>query len=342
MLHLTLATNLLTAVGATPHFHRPDFLVAAERDPPGVQVALVPFGEEALRHFLYLERPDHVDVADAELFSVVCECLPSTATPATLMAEPQDYTTGRAPVPQHRPRLRPPGRAPRRGRGVHRPARGQVTRELLGWSELVAVTDLASAPPSRPSSSTTGSWRSARGPLRPLDRLGGVPGRDPGRPELHPGPAGPARLRAPPARPAAGRGHQRPADRAGGRRVRRLHQTVPPACRPRQSTTRRPTGRWTPWPCAADPVDGLGVLAGDRSTTCSADDPGELAGPAFFMVHPSQFLTCWWGGRLEGDDPAPGGRPTPACASAASPAWSGWPSSRSRSAPGRPAPGPPG
>src|SRR6266508_1800238 len=57
-------------------------------------------------------------------------------------------------------------------------------------------------------------------PNFPLRHPGGVPGRDRGRPELRAGPAGPTRLRAPPARPAAGRGHQRPADRAGGRRVR--------------------------------------------------------------------------------------------------------------------------
>src|SRR4029450_2492627 len=80
------ATHLLTAVGPTPHSHRPNFPIRCQWYPPEVQVALVPFGEEALRHFLYLERPDHVDVADAELFSVVCECRPLTATPATLMA----------------------------------------------------------------------------------------------------------------------------------------------------------------------------------------------------------------------------------------------------------------
>ena len=108
-------------------------------------MALVPFGEEALRHFLYLERPDQVDVADAELFSVVCECRPLTATPATLMAEPQDYTTV-----GHLYRSIGHGFA----RLVERygqaevfigPPEAQATRELLGWSELVAITDLASA-----------------------------------------------------------------------------------------------------------------------------------------------------------------------------------------------------
>jgi hypothetical protein len=47
MLHLTLATNLLTAVGATPHFHRPNFPIRCQWYPPDVQVTLVPFGEGA-------------------------------------------------------------------------------------------------------------------------------------------------------------------------------------------------------------------------------------------------------------------------------------------------------
>src|SRR5919198_133680 len=57
MLHLTLATNLLIAVGAAPHLHRPNFPIRCAWYPPDVQIALVPFGEAALRHFLYLARP---------------------------------------------------------------------------------------------------------------------------------------------------------------------------------------------------------------------------------------------------------------------------------------------
>ena len=51
MLHLTLVQNLLTAVGAAPHLSRPNLPTAAKHFPAGVQIALVPFGEEALRHF---------------------------------------------------------------------------------------------------------------------------------------------------------------------------------------------------------------------------------------------------------------------------------------------------
>jgi hypothetical protein len=57
MLHLALATNLLTAIGAAPHLHRPNFPILSRWYPPGVQLALLRFGERALRHFIYLERP---------------------------------------------------------------------------------------------------------------------------------------------------------------------------------------------------------------------------------------------------------------------------------------------
>ena len=45
MLHLALAINLLTAIGAAPHLHRPNFPILSRWYPPGVQIALVPFGE---------------------------------------------------------------------------------------------------------------------------------------------------------------------------------------------------------------------------------------------------------------------------------------------------------
>ena len=42
MLHLALAVNLLCALGAPPHFHRPNFPILAGWYPPGVQIALIP------------------------------------------------------------------------------------------------------------------------------------------------------------------------------------------------------------------------------------------------------------------------------------------------------------
>jgi len=58
MLHLALTANMLTALGASPHLSRPNLPQPARHYPPGVQIALLPFGEQALRHFMFLERPE--------------------------------------------------------------------------------------------------------------------------------------------------------------------------------------------------------------------------------------------------------------------------------------------
>src|SRR3989442_7507623 len=58
MLHLSLVNNMLTAIGAAPYFGRPNFPHPSNYFPPSIQLVLLPFGEEALRQFLYLERPD--------------------------------------------------------------------------------------------------------------------------------------------------------------------------------------------------------------------------------------------------------------------------------------------
>ncbi len=144
MLHLALAINLLTAIGAAPHLHRPNFPILSRWYPPGVQIALVPFGERALRHFIYLERPEGMDLDDAEGFAAVGRAQPLT-NDDSLMAVPEDYQTvghlyrgiehglGRL-VDRH-------GEA-----GVFiGPPQAQATTEVFEWAELTAVTDLASA-----------------------------------------------------------------------------------------------------------------------------------------------------------------------------------------------------
>ena len=50
MLHLALVQNLLSALGAAPHLARPNFPLPAGHYPAGVYLALLPFGEQALRH----------------------------------------------------------------------------------------------------------------------------------------------------------------------------------------------------------------------------------------------------------------------------------------------------
>src|SRR5215470_19918027 len=66
MLHLALVQNLLTAIGGPPHLVRPNLPLPAAHYPAGVQLALLPFGEQALAHFMFLERPEGMDLDDAD------------------------------------------------------------------------------------------------------------------------------------------------------------------------------------------------------------------------------------------------------------------------------------
>src|SRR5436305_4467292 len=68
MLHLALVANLMTAIGAAPTFGRPNFPQRSGYFPSGLQLDLLPFGERALLHFLYLERPEGMLRQDAEGF----------------------------------------------------------------------------------------------------------------------------------------------------------------------------------------------------------------------------------------------------------------------------------
>lgn len=76
MLHWALVQNLLTAVGSAPYVARPCMPHQAKGFPAGVQFRLLPFGEDALRHFVYLERPEGMDLADAAGFEAVGAPLP--------------------------------------------------------------------------------------------------------------------------------------------------------------------------------------------------------------------------------------------------------------------------
>jgi hypothetical protein len=71
MLHLAQASNLLTAIGGMPHFRRPNLPQRAKYYPPEVQLVLMPFCEDALRHFIFLERPEDFDDQDAPGFSPI-------------------------------------------------------------------------------------------------------------------------------------------------------------------------------------------------------------------------------------------------------------------------------
>src|SRR2546426_5435846 len=93
MLHLALATNILTAIGAAPHFERPNFPILCRWYPPGVQIALLPFGERALRHFMYLERPEGMTLDDAEGFAAQPDIQPLASIDRPVVAVPEQWQT---------------------------------------------------------------------------------------------------------------------------------------------------------------------------------------------------------------------------------------------------------
>jgi hypothetical protein len=145
MLHLALATNILTAIGAAPHFERPNFPILSRWYPEGVQIALVPFGERALRHFIYLERPEGMALDDAAGFAAAGHAQPLTAGDAGLVAVPEEWRTV-----GHLYRGIEAGLTnlcARYGEDAVfiGPARAQAVTEIFEWPELIAVTDLASA-----------------------------------------------------------------------------------------------------------------------------------------------------------------------------------------------------
>src|SRR2546421_745939 len=145
MLHLALATNILTAIGAAPHFERPNFPILSRWYPPDVQIALVPFGERALRHFMYLERPEGMVLEDAEGFAALSKMDPLRNDDPQLTAGPEEWhTVG------HLYRGIEAGLAhlvDRHGEaGVFiGPLKAQATTQVFEWPQLTAVTDLASA-----------------------------------------------------------------------------------------------------------------------------------------------------------------------------------------------------
>ena len=68
MLHMALVANLMSAIGAAPNFGRPNFPQRSGYFPAEVRLDLLPFGEQALDHFLFLERPEGMQRDDGSEF----------------------------------------------------------------------------------------------------------------------------------------------------------------------------------------------------------------------------------------------------------------------------------
>ena len=144
MLHLALVQNLLSAVGAAPHLSRPNFPHPASHYPAGVHLALLPFGEQALRHFMFLERPEGMDLNDGDGLAAFGRAVPHMMA-SDIVPRGQDFATV-----GHMYRSIEAGFAHLCATYGEKwlfvgPPRAQATQQHFRWPELVAVTDLASA-----------------------------------------------------------------------------------------------------------------------------------------------------------------------------------------------------
>src|ERR671915_2401467 len=145
MLHLALVQNVLSAIGAAPHLTRPNLPAPAHHYPAAVSLTLVPFGEPALQHFLFLERPEGMELEGAKgIDAPVHEAVPLIAE-GDIVPQLQDFATI-----GHLYRSIEQGLEHLAHKFGERnlfvgPPRAQATSTDFRWPELVAVTDPASA-----------------------------------------------------------------------------------------------------------------------------------------------------------------------------------------------------
>lgn len=144
MLHWALVNNLLTAIGSAPFMSRPNLPHRAKGYPPSVQFALLPFGESALRHFVYFERPQDADVEEVEEFAPD-GTRPVPMTEHELQPRGQDYVSqGDLYRALEEGLERLTDRLGEDGLFIG-PPWAQAGPASFGWPGLIPVTDLASA-----------------------------------------------------------------------------------------------------------------------------------------------------------------------------------------------------
>lgn len=141
MLHLSLANNLLTSIGGSPYFGRPNFPYGSRYFPSNVKLVLLPLNETSLRHFLFLERPEGMAIGDVPGFQTVL----ASPVGGKIVPEGQEFAT----VGQLYRGIEEGFRFLAEAYGEKQlfigNAHDQATEEYFGWKELTAVTDLASA-----------------------------------------------------------------------------------------------------------------------------------------------------------------------------------------------------
>ena len=144
MMHLALVQNLLSAIGAAPHLVRPNLPAPAGHYPAGVRLALLPFGEDALRHFMYLERPEGMDLDDAEGLVAMGRAAPNME-PGEIVPRLQDFATVGHLYRSIEAGVRRLADKYGESQLFIGPPKAQATTAHFSWPQLIPVTDVRSA-----------------------------------------------------------------------------------------------------------------------------------------------------------------------------------------------------
>ena len=139
MLHLAINCNLVNALGASPHLSRPNLPQPAKHYPSGVRLTLLPFGEQALRHFLYLERPEGMDFDDAEGLAAVEQAIPAMGE-QEIVPHLQEFATVGHLYRSIETGFRHLAEKLGEEQLFVGTAAGQVGGDLFGWPELRPIT----------------------------------------------------------------------------------------------------------------------------------------------------------------------------------------------------------
>ena len=141
MLHLSLANNLLSSIGAAPYFGRVNFPNRSRYFPSAVRLALLPLDEVSLRYFLFLERPEKMAIEDVPGFYRAMNPEHSDQ----LVPESQMFATVGELYRGIEDGFRNLSETYGEKQLFIGTAHDQATEEYFGWKELTPVTDLPSA-----------------------------------------------------------------------------------------------------------------------------------------------------------------------------------------------------
>jgi hypothetical protein len=144
MLHLALVANVMSSIGAAPYFGRPNFPQRSGYFPANIQLDLMPFGEQALKHFLFLERPEGMERQDADGFVPTAPRRDPLSESEAMPRGQEFLTVGHLYRGIEDGLTRLTHDLGERALFVGSP-RAQATPEMFRWPQVVAVTDLDSA-----------------------------------------------------------------------------------------------------------------------------------------------------------------------------------------------------